>query len=64
MYSDYFGLDENPFSITPDPRYIYLSTRHREALAHLLFGISAGGGFVQLTGEIGMGKTTLCRGLL
>ena len=64
MYSDYFGLDENPFSITPDPRYIYLSKRHREALAHLLFGISAGGGFVQLTGEIGMGKTTLCRGLL
>jgi general secretion pathway protein A len=64
MYCDYFGLDENPFSITPDPRYLYLSTRHREALAHLLFGISAGGGFVQLTGEIGMGKTTLCRGLL
>ncbi len=64
MYCDYFGLDENPFSITPDPRYLYLSTRHREALAHLLFGIGAGGGFVQLTGEIGMGKTTLCRGLL
>ena len=64
MYCDYFGLDEDPFSITPDPRYLYLSTRHREALAHLLFGISAGGGFVQLTGEIGMGKTTLCRGLL
>ncbi len=64
MYCDYFGLDEDPFSITPDPRYLYLSLRHREALAHLLFGIGAGGGFVQLTGEIGMGKTTLCRGLL
>lgn len=64
MYCDFFGLDENPFSITPDPRYLYLSKRHREALAHLLFGIGAGGGFVQLTGEIGMGKTTLCRGLL
>lgn len=64
MYCAYFGLDENPFAITPDPRYLYLSKRHREALAHLLFGIGAGGGFVQLTGEIGMGKTTLCRGLL
>ena len=64
MYCVYFGLDENPFAITPDPRYLYLSKRHREALAHLLFGIGAGGGFVQLTGEIGMGKTTLCRGLL
>lgn len=64
MYCAYFGLDENPFTITPDPRYLYLSKRHREALAHLLFGIGAGGGFVQLTGEIGMGKTTLCRGLL
>lgn len=64
MYCAYFGLGENPFAITPDPRYLYLSKRHREALAHLLFGIGAGGGFVQLTGEIGMGKTTLCRGLL
>jgi general secretion pathway protein A len=64
MYAEYFGLTENPFSITPDPRYLFMSRRHREALAHLLYGIGAGGGFVQLTGEIGMGKTTLCRGLL
>ncbi len=64
MYSAYFGLKENPFSIAPDPRYLFLSVRHREALAHLLYGVGEGGGFVQLTGEIGMGKTTLCRGLL
>ncbi len=64
MYASHFGLSENPFSIAPDPRYLYLSARHREALAHLLYGISAGGGFVQLTGEIGTGKTTLTRCLL
>jgi general secretion pathway protein A len=66
MYLDYFGLDEAPFSITPDPSFIYLSGRHREALAHLLHGVGQGGsgGFVQLTGEVGTGKTTLCRVLL
>ena len=64
MYASYFGLVEPPFSIAPDPRYLYLSTGHREALAHLLWGLSAGGGFVQLTGEVGTGKTTLCRALL
>jgi general secretion pathway protein A len=64
MYATHFGLSENPFSIAPDPRFLYLSARHREALAHLLYGISAGGGFVQLTGEIGTGKTTLTRCLL
>ncbi len=64
MYCDYFGLSENPFSITPDPRYLYMSKRHQEALAHLLFGIREGGGFVQLTGEVGTGKTTLVRALL
>ena len=64
MYTAYFGLAEPPFSITPDPRYLYMSEGHREALAHLLFGIGEGGGFVQLTGEVGTGKTTLCRCLL
>src|SRR5438876_4731474 len=64
MYAAHFGLTEPPFSITPDPRYVYMSDRHREALAHLLYGVGAGGGFVQLTGEVGTGKTTLCRCLL
>lgn len=61
MYLDYFGLKENPFSIAPDPRYLYMSERHREALAHLLYGVSGQGGFVVLTGEVGTGKTTICR---
>ncbi|HEX2596440.1 MAG TPA: AAA family ATPase, partial [Luteimonas sp.] len=66
MYLEHFGLKEPPFSITPDPRFVFLSERHRDALAHLLFGIGTGGGggFVQLTGEVGTGKTTLCRLLL
>lgn len=64
MYAAYFGLDENPFSITPDPRYLYLGQQHAEALAHLLYGIRDGGGFIQLTGEVGTGKTTLTRSLL
>jgi general secretion pathway protein A len=66
MYLRYFGLDEMPFSITPDPAFVFLSPRHRDALAHLLYGIGKGGsgGFVQLTGEVGTGKTTLCRCLL
>jgi len=64
MYARYFGLAEPPFSITPDPRYLYMSEAHREALAHLLYGLGTGGGFVQLTGEVGTGKTTLCRCLL
>lgn len=66
MYLEHYGLTEPPFSITPDPRFVFLSERHRDALAHLLFGIGQGGsgGFVQLTGEVGTGKTTLCRLLL
>lgn len=61
MYAAYFGLAHEPFSIAPDPRFLYMSERHREALAHLLYGLGAGGGFVLLSGEIGTGKTTVCR---
>ena len=64
MYKDHFGLTETPFSISPDPRYLYMSEFHREALAHLLYGVESDGGFVLLTGEVGTGKTTLCRCLL
>lgn len=64
MYKEHFGLKELPFSISPDPRYLYLSEQHREALAHLVYGINSDGGFVLLTGEIGTGKTTVCRCLL
>jgi general secretion pathway protein A len=64
MYASFFGLNEKPFSITPDPRYLYLSRRHAEALAHLLYGITESGGFIQLTGEVGTGKTTVVRSLL
>ena len=64
MYLEYFNLTERPFSITPDPRFLYMSARHREALAHLLYGLGEGGGFVQLTGEVGTGKTTICLCLL
>ncbi len=66
MYLQHFGLTEAPFSITPDPAFVYLSAAHREALAHLLYGVGKGGsgGFVQLTGEVGTGKTTICRCLL
>ncbi len=64
MYAAYFGLTERPFSLAPDPRYLYLSDVHREALAHLLYGLGEGGSFVQLTGEVGTGKTTVCRALL
>jgi general secretion pathway protein A len=64
MYLEYFKLSEPPFSLTPDPRYLFMSERHREGLAHLLYGVQQPGGFVQLTGEIGSGKTTLCRCLI
>jgi general secretion pathway protein A len=63
MYHRYFGLDEQAFSIAVNPRYLYMSTQHREALAHLLYGVSSGG-FVMLTGEVGTGKTTIIRCLL
>ncbi len=61
MYAAHFGLAHAPFSIAPDPRFLFMSERHREALAHLLYGLQAGGGIVLLTGEIGAGKTTVCR---
>ena len=64
MYTKFFGLTEKPFAITPDPRYLFMSERHGEALAHLVYGISESGGFVQLTGEVGTGKTTLVRTVL
>lgn len=64
MYEEHFGLNEQPFSIAPDPRFLYMSEQHREGLAHLLYGLQCDGGFVLLTGEVGSGKTTLCRTLL
>jgi general secretion pathway protein A len=64
MYTSFFGLHEKPFSITPDPRYLFMSERHGEALAHLVYGVTESGGFMQLTGEVGTGKTTLVRTLL
>ncbi len=64
MYLDYYGLSEPPFDITPNPRFLFYSAKHREAFNHLLFGIRERKGFVQLTGEVGAGKTTLCRAML
>ncbi|MEM7083335.1 MAG: AAA family ATPase [Pseudomonadota bacterium] len=64
MYTPFFGLTEKPFSITPDPSFLFLSERHAEALAHLVYGVTESGGFIQLTGEVGTGKTTLTRCLL
>lgn len=64
MYNNYFGFKEAPFSISPDPQFLYMSDRHREALAHLIYGIKTDGGFVLLTGEVGTGKTTVCQCLL
>ena len=64
MYSEFYGLREKPFSLSPDPRFLFLSASHREALAHLLYGIEQGEGFIATSGEVGTGKTTLCRTLL
>ena len=64
MYNEYFGLKENPFSIVPDPHFFFMSEGHREALAHFVYGIRSDGGFVLLTGEVGTGKTTVCRCLI
>ena len=64
MYESFYGLKERPFNLTPDPKYLYLSDKHKEAFAHLLYGIRNRSGFVMVTGEIGTGKTTICRNLL
>jgi general secretion pathway protein A len=64
VYLEYYGLSEPPFDITPNPRFLFFSAKHREAFNHLLYGIRERKGFVQLTGEVGCGKTTLCRSLL
>ena len=64
MYKDHFCLNEMPFSIAPDPRFLFMSEAHREAMAHLLYGVKSEGGIVLLTGEVGTGKTTICRSLL
>ena len=64
MYESFFGLNEMPFNITPDPRFLYFSPRHREAFSHLVYGITNRRGFIELVGEVGAGKTTLCRAVL
>jgi general secretion pathway protein A len=64
VYLDYYSLTEPPFDITPNPRFLFYSAKHREAFNHLLYGIRERKGFVQLTGEVGAGKTTLCRAML
>jgi general secretion pathway protein A len=64
VYLEYYGLSESPFDITPNPRFLFYSAKHREAFNHLLYGIRERKGFVQLTGEVGAGKTTLCRAML
>ena len=64
MYNDFYGFREAPFNITPDPRFLFFSDRHREAYNHILFGMRERKGFIQVTGEVGAGKTTVCRALL
>jgi general secretion pathway protein A len=64
MYQEFYDLREPPFNITPDPRYLFFSRRHREAYDHILFGINQRKGFIQVTGEVGAGKSTLCRAVL
>lgn len=64
MYSEYYGFSAPPFNITPDPRFLFFSDAHREAFDHLCFGVAERKGFIQLTGEVGAGKTTLCRAFL
>ena len=64
MYSNYFGFKERPFKLLPDPTYLFLSKSHEEALAHLKYAVEHGDGFVEITGEVGTGKTTICRCLL
>ncbi len=64
MFEQYFGLSENPFNVTPDPKFLFLSKAHEEALSYLRYGIDQRKGFIMITGEVGAGKTTICRALL
>ena len=64
MYNEFYRFREAPFNITPDPRFLFFSDRHREAFNHILFGIRERKGFIQITGEVGAGKTTVCRAIL
>jgi len=64
MYLDFYGLKEKPFSVTSDPNFLYLSRKHQEAISHMQYGIEERMGFLEITGEIGTGKTTICKGLL
>src|SRR5215470_15980081 len=64
MYNEFYGFREAPFNITPDPRFLFFSDKHREAFNHILFGIRERKGFIQFTGEVGAGKTTVCRAIL
>jgi general secretion pathway protein A len=64
MYNSFYGFKERPFQLVPNPAYLYLSRSHEEAMAHLIYAISQGDGFVEITGEVGTGKTTLCRAVL
>lgn len=64
MYNEFYGFTEAPFNITPDPRFLFFSDKHREAYNHILFGIRERKGFIQITGEVGAGKTTVCRAIL
>src|SRR5512132_1391063 len=64
MYNEFYGLRESPFNLTPDPRFLFFSDQHREAFHHVLFGLRERKGFIQITGEVGAGKTTVCRAIL
>lgn len=64
MYLKYYNLKENPFNLTPDPRFLYFAPHHKEAYDHIMYGIKTRRGFIELTGEVGSGKTTLCRAML
>src|SRR5438270_13978146 len=64
MYNEFYGFGEAPFNITPDPRFLFFSDKHREAFHHVLFGLRERKGFIQITGEVGAGKTTVCRAIL
>ncbi|HCG74085.1 MAG TPA: hypothetical protein DE038_12420, partial [Nitrospina sp.] len=64
VYQDFFGFSEKPFDLTPDPKYLYLSPKHKEVLAHLVYGLQENNGFLKIIGEVGTGKTMICRSFL